>query len=244
MANTHFQFKQFIVHQDKSAMKVTTDSCLFGAWAGERVRSQESRVGRVVDIGAGTGLLSLMFAQKHPEVIIDAIEIDNESFRQASENIAVSPWADRIKPVHADAREYHFLHKYDIIISNPPFYDRELKGDDTRKNIARHDEGLLLPELLKIIKSKLEPEGSFYLLLPYKRNEETKQLLTEHELDVQQITLVRQTTKHDYFRIMLSGTLKTKELTETIIDEIAIKDQTDKYTAAFTHLLKDYYLHL
>jgi tRNA1Val (adenine37-N6)-methyltransferase len=250
MSNSYFQFKQFTIQQDRCAMKVTTDGCLFGAWATRKVGSLESGVvsqisetRTVLDVGTGTGLLALMLAQEG-EFSIDAVEVDKDAFQQASENVAASPWADRIKVFHADIREFEFPNQYDIIISNPPFYEKELKGDDAKKNIAHHNEGLLLPELLAIIKKNLKPGGSFFLLLPYKRNEEIRKMFTENDLAIQQLTFVRQSTKHDFFRIMLEGKLKTDEVAETIIDEISIKDEQDQYTPAFVNLLKDYYLHL
>jgi tRNA1Val (adenine37-N6)-methyltransferase len=248
MANSYFQFKQFTIHQDRCAMKVTTDACLFGAWAAERVGSRESGVGTVLDIGTGSGLLALMVAQES-DFSIDAIEMDQDAFEQASENVAASPWGDRIKTFHADARDpiaigFEFPNKYDVIISNPPFYENELKGDNVKKNIAHHNEGLLLPELLGIIKTNLKPEGIFFLLLPFKRNEEIKKLIIESNLSIGQLTFVRQSTKHDFFRMMISGKIKTDEKVETLIDEISIKDGTNQYTPAFINLLKDYYLHL
>jgi len=240
MSNTYFQFKQFTVHQDKTAMKVTTDACLFGAWV---AGSQQPGASSLLDIGTGTGLLALMLAQENNSSI-NAIEIDKDAFEQASANVATSPWKERIQVIHGDAKAFAFPGKYDAIISNPPFYEKELKGDDTKKNTAHHDEGLLLPELLKIIKDLLEPNGHFYLLLPYKRNEEVRKLLVEQELVLEQITFVKQTVNHDYFRMMIAGKLNTAELTETLIDEIAIKDEKGDYTPAFKALLKDYYLHL
>ena len=243
MANSYFQFKQFTIHQDRCAMKVTTDSCLFGAWVAERIRNEKSIIDNCLDIGTGTGLLALMLAQGN-KFSIDAVEIDKEAFEQSSKNIAASHWTDRIKILHGDAREYVFPYKYDVIISNPPFYEKELKSDDTKKNIARHNEGLLLPELIEVIKKNLKPDGSFYLLLPFKRNEEIRKILTEYQLAVQQITFVRQTVNHDYFRMMIAGKLKPTETVETIIDEISIHNNMEQYPRAFLTLLKDYYLHL
>ena len=253
MSNSYFQFKQFVIRQDRCAMKVTTDGCLFGAWVAEKVGSRESGVGSILEVGTGTGLLSLIIAQQCCGDIT-TVEIDTESFEQASENITASPWADMIKIFHADARApiaigVEFPNQYDIIISNPPFYEKELKGDDTKKNIAHHNEGLLLPELLSIIKNNLKPGGTFYLLLPFKRNEEIRKLLTESELAIRQLTFVRQSTKHAFFRIMLEGKLKTNETIETMIDEISIKNVSpagtgDQYTPEFINMLKDYYLHL
>ncbi len=243
MANSWFQFKQFIVHQDKCAMKVTTDGCLFGAYVSQGVKSLETVSGKILDIGAGTGLLTLMIAQEN-EVVIDAIEIDKEAFEQAAKNVAASPWAYRIKVINADAEKFGFPTQYDVIISNPPFYENELKSNDAKKNIAHHNEGLLLPELLQVIKKKLKPDGTFYLLLPYKRNDEIKKLFNENKLSIRQLVLVRQSVNHDYFRIILAGRLKAAEQTETMIEEISIKDDADRYTPAFIDLLKEYYLHL
>jgi tRNA1Val (adenine37-N6)-methyltransferase len=261
MANSYFQFKKFIIYQDRCAMKVTTDGCLFGAWVAERVVSRQSlvmspsaaigmptamRVSLVpmmLDIGAGTGLLSLMIAQKN-NLTIDAIESDKDAFEQACENIKASPWSDRINLVHEDAKVVEFRYPYDIIISNPPFYENELKGGNIKKNLAHHNEGLLLHELLTIIKKNLKPDGVFFLLLPFKRNAEIIKLLTEQEFIIQQMVFVRQSVNHDYFRMMLAAKIKTGEAVETKIDEISIKNGTDQYSADFIKLLKDYYLHL
>ncbi len=243
MANSHFQFKQFTIHQDKCAMKVTTDSCLFGAWAANRARSLESETNNCLDIGTGTGLLSLMLAQQ-TNFTIDALEIDANAAEQATENVATSPWRNRIKIHHIDATEFLNKNQYQLIISNPPFYENELKGTDITKNIAHHDSGLSLPQLLRIIKNNLTADGVFFLLLPYKRDEEMRKLFTEHELHIQQITFVKQSVDHGYFRMMLTGRLQATSLSETLIDEIAIKDEDGNYTQAFTELLKDYYLHL
>lgn len=245
MANSYFQFKQFTINQDKCAMKVTTDGCLFGAFCSREsgVLSQGAANRKVLDIGTGTGLLALMLAQQN-NVSIDAIEIDKDAFEQASGNIAASPWVDRIKVIHTDAKGFTSQNKYDVIISNPPFYEKELKGDDAKKNLAHHNEGLLFPELLSIIKKNLEPDGTFYLLLPYKRNDEVKQLLTANDFAIQQMTFVSQSVNHDYFRIILAGKFKTAKSVETLIDEIAIRDKQDNYSPVFISLLRDYYLHL
>lgn len=225
-------------------MKVTTDACLFGAWVAEKIRIQASEVRSLLDIGTGTGLLSLMLTQKNPELKIDAIEMDEEAAQQANENILSSLWQDTVNVINADARSYSYVHKYDIVISNPPFYEKELKGDDKRKNIAHHNEGLLLHELLAVIKNNLKVNGRFFLLLPYKRNPEIKDLLRQHEFDISEMIFVRQSEKHDFFRIMLTGKLNPNENTETVFDEISIWNEKQQYTPGFVSLLKDYYLYL
>ncbi len=229
-------------------MKVTTDACLFGAWATSEVKSQTpiaigTKVKNVLDIGAGTALLSLMFAQKNPACIIDGIEIDKETYEQANENVFSSPFATQITLINGDAKIFPFRKKYDIIISNPPFYENELRSTDQKKNIAHHQSALLFAELLSIVKSNLATNGRFYLLLPYKRNDEIKALFKK-DLSILKIIFVRQSTKHDYFRIMLCGKLEGENDTETMIDEISIWNDEQQYTNEFKELLKDYYLGL
>src|SRR6185369_1848613 len=121
MSNSYFQFKQFTIHQDRCAMKVTTDACLFGAWVAEKVKSQKSKIKNLLDIGTGTGLLSLMYSQKNSNCTIDAIEINEEAYEQAKENVAASPFAEQVHVMKGDVRTFLLDKKYDLIISNPPF---------------------------------------------------------------------------------------------------------------------------
>ncbi len=243
MSNTYFQFKQFVVHQDRCAMKITTDSCLFGAWVAREDKSEKIVTKNVLDIGTGTGLLSLMYAQKNSLATIDAIEIDEDAYSQAKENIATSPFAERIHIVNDDIKKITFSKKYDCILSNPPFYEKEIRSDNEKKNIARHHSGLMLEELLTIIKTNLFPTGIFYLLVPFKRNTEIKKILLKQDLSVSKIVFVKQSTNHDYFRIMIAGKLK-EDPSETLIEEISIWDDRQQYKGEFKELLKDYYLHL
>ena len=175
-------------------MKVTTDSCLFGAWTAEEVRNQNVEVRTIFDIGTGTGLLPLMISQKS-NATVDTIEIDKEAYEQAIENIKASPSANRINIIHGDANEFLNPAQYDIIISNPPFYENELKSGNTKKNKAHHDEGLQLDGLLNIIQRNLKPGGKFYLLLPYKRNDEIENAFAKNMLVLSHKTLVRQSTQ-------------------------------------------------
>lgn len=243
MANSFFKFKQFTIHQDRCAMKVTTDACLFGAWVANEIGSLKADAGSLLDIGTGTGVLTLMIAQKSG-MFIETIEIDKEAFMQASENITSSPYKKRIMAHHADIKGFHTEKKYDIIISNPPFYENELKSDSSKKNIAHHSQDLSLPELFIAIKNCLAREGLFFLLLPFKRHDEIKKRMAEHDIAVSQMVFVRQSVQHDYFRIMLSGTVDNSGISATQISEMAIWDESKQYTPEFTALLKDYYLYL
>lgn len=242
MSNNYFQFKRFTIHQDRCAMKVTTDACLFGAWVAEEDKNKRAPAKTVLDIGTGTGLLSLMYAQKESLARIDAIEIDEDASSQAKENIAASFFRERINVFGDDVKKFTFSKKYNVVISNPPFYEKEIRSDDDKKNIAHHQAGLVFEDLLNIIKKNLLPSGRFYLLLPFKRNDEIKKILLKQDLFVSKIVFVKQSTKHDYFRMMISGTL-TKSA-ETLIEEVSIVDDQQQYTKEFEELLKDYYLYL
>src|SRR5436190_6763809 len=244
MPNSYFQFKQFTIHQDHCAMKVTTDACLFGAWGVNEVKIEKSKLKSVLDIGTGTGLLSLMLAQKNPEIKIDAIEIGKDAAEQARLNVASSPWKEQINIIQADVKKFSFEKGFDIITSNPPFYENEIRSATDSKNVAHHSENLTLNELLEIIKNNLSKTGSFFLLLPYKRSEEIKKLLKDHDLNISKILFVRQSVNHDYFRIMLKGKLNDQENMKTEFNEMSIWDDSRQYTTEFKQLLKDYYLHL
>ncbi len=239
-----FQFKQFTIQQDRSAMKVTTDGCLFGSWAAKMTRDHSgSNEKKILDIGTGTGLLSLLMAQHLPLAMIDAIEIESGAFQQSKENFSASPWGDRLNALLGDARNYRFTGRYDVIISNPPFYEREWSSDDPGRKLAHHESGLLLGELLQVIRENISAEGTFYLLLPYKRKDEIRKLLTNAGLSISSLMFVKQTPKHDYFRILLEGKPGTAE-EEILFDEMTIKDENDQYSCEFVSLLKDYYLYL
>ena len=133
-------------------MKVTTDGCLFGAWIAENMKKESLLYNHCLDIGTGTGLLTLMLAQEN-EIAIDAIEIDKDAFEQAVENVTASPWSGRIQVVHADVREFESENQYDVIISNPPFYERELKSDDAKKILLIIMKDYCFPNCCQLLKS-------------------------------------------------------------------------------------------
>ncbi len=241
MPNLYFQFKKFIVYQDKCAMKVCTDSCLFGAWASDVLYKRKTAVRSILDIGAGTGLLSLLVAQKLCKASIDAIEAEEMSARQANENFSGSPWKDRLHIYNCRIQDFIPDKEYECIISNPPFYENDLLSQNHEKNQAHHNTGLTLQKLLQSIKRMLSNDGIFFVLLPFRRTKEFQKIAAESGFFSNEQVLVKQTEKHPPFRslTMFSGKNILFEPTEIII-----KNNRDQYTSSFTHLLKDYYLHL
>lgn len=242
MANTWFRFRQFTIEQDRCAMKVTTDACLFGAWAAEQLKQEKFLSGQCLDIGTGTGLLSLMLAQAIP-LQVDAIEKDPEAAVQAAANVEAGPWSSRIRVIQADVTRFSFAKKYDVIISNPPFYERELKSGDPKKNQAHHDAGLTWASLLPLLRTLLAPGGRFFLLAPFKRYPEIVQQIRAHELHIRRACMIRQTPQHAYFRVFITGSNEPPQ-SPAVQDEISITGTDQPYSDPFIRLLKDYYLHL
>src|ERR1700720_4654166 len=156
MSNSYFQFKQFVIQQDQCAMKVCTDACILGAWFAEKTPSYSL----VLDIGSGTGLLMLMLAQKHKGEI-QGIELDLAAYKQLKENMAQSKWKDELKVFPGDVRSFSFTHKFDFIITNPPFFEGDLAAASGAANLARHSKELTLAELLAVIDTNLESSGTF-----------------------------------------------------------------------------------
>lgn len=221
-------------------MKVCTDACLFGAWVVNRL---PLTVHRLLDIGTGTGLLSLMYAQKNSNAMIDAIEIDKAAANQARENFDNSSWKERLN-VYKDSIQNFATStnkKYDVVICNPPFYENDLKSENKQRNIALHNDALTLEELVLIVDLLLEDDGSFFVLLPYHRIKYFETLLLKNKLAVKEKVFIKQTPKHTYFRIMF---WVDRNATDCNQSEIIIMNDGNRYSNQFINLLKDYYLHL
>ena len=219
-------------------MKVCTDACLFGAYIANEL--QLPAVNNILDIGSGTGLLSLQLAQK-TGAAIDAVEIDIAAFEQAKENVAGSLWKEKISLYNADITKFDAGKKYDHIISNPPFFEDDLRSADKKKNFAKHDSSLTLGELLNVIDQLLSEHGSFSVLLPFHRSNYFEGAAAQLNFHLAKKLLVKQTTKHNYFRSIL---IFSRSETATKTGAITIKNEAGNYSAVFIDLLKDYYLYL
>ena len=237
MPNPFFEFKQFTIYQDQCAMKVCTDACILGAWFAQKIPD----VGTVLDIGSGTGLQMLMLAQKS-EAEIHGIEIDLPAFRQLQQNIQASKWKQRLKVFPGDARTYHFPCKYDFIISNPPFYENDLRAESDSHNVARHSKALIFSDLVSIVVNNLLPHGNFGVLLPFHRVEEFIACCEAGSLFLVEKLMVKQTPKHDYFRAVLRfSRFRQRFIPEA---ELVIQRENGLYSREFTELLRPYYLNM
>ena len=235
MPNDYFQFKQFLVRQDRCAMKVCTDSCLLGAYAAV------SQAHTLLDIGAGTGLLSLMAAQRSAAAIT-AVEVDARAAAQARENMAASPWAQRLQVVNQSLQDFEKENEqlFEVILCNPPFYKASHKSADEARNVAMHSHELSFEEILRFCHRFLHPAGTLYLLLPPAESRQFARLAAGHQLYVHEILGVYTKTGGRHIRSILAfGHQPAGTVLESHLE---IRQADNSYSDAFRHLLRDYYL--
>ena len=231
-----FSFKQFTVQQDKCAMKIGTDGVLLGAWC-----PIDNNPFSILDIGAGTGILSLMLAQRCNAEQIDSLEIDEEAYEQCVENFENSPWCDRLFCFHAGLDEFveEPEDEYDLIISNPPFYSENYKSDNTQRDLARFQDALPFEDLVEAADLLLSENGIFAVIIPYKEEEKFIDLCAEVELYPVKVTRVKGTPTSEIKRSLLA--FKRYELSILNADELVIETARHKYTNDYINLTKEFY---
>ena len=231
-----FEFKQFSIQQDRCAMKIGTDGVLLGAWV-----SLEKNPQSILDIGAGTGILSLQLAQRCQAETLEAIEIDEDAFEQCFGNFENSPWGDRLFCFHASAQEYaaEMEEEYDLIISNPPFYSDEYKSGDNKRNTARFTDTLPFRDLAIFAYQFLSEKGIFALILPRKEEENFIALALEVGLFPKRICRVKGNPTSEVKRSLMEFIFEKSEIIE---EELTIEISRHVYTEAYKNLVKDFYL--
>jgi tRNA1Val (adenine37-N6)-methyltransferase len=237
MNDSSFHFKQFTIDQDRCAMKVGTDGVLLGAW----VKVNEAK--SILDIGTGTGLIALMLAQKS-DAIIDAIDIDKDAFEQAKKNVANSKWHSRIHIFHSSLQEFSnsSKDKYDLIVSNPPFFSDAYKAGTEARNIARHtDETLSFDDLISGVKKLLTSGGKFCVILPFKEGNDFIEKSQANDLPIQKLTRVKTKSDKQEKRLMIEFGFQKSNPVE---DDIIIQEEDLTFTKEYIELTKDYYIGL
>jgi tRNA1Val (adenine37-N6)-methyltransferase len=234
MSNQYFQFKQFTVWHDKCAMKVGTDGVLLGAWI------NPGNATRILDIGAGTGVIALMLAQK-TNAIIDAIDIDKDAVQQAQDNIKRTPWKNRISVIETSFQEFAKTsnYKYDLIVTNPPYFENSLKSNNIPRNIARHNDSLPFEELLQGVSRLLDNNGKFSVILPYVDAQIFIVDAALCHLYCNVKTMVKPSDKKKVSRILLEFSSERKKIIET---SISILNSENEYSKEYKNLTKDFYL--
>lgn len=232
-----FQFKQFSVEQDRCAMKIGTDGVLLGAWT-----PIPENIFSVLDIGAGTGIIALMLAQRTNAEQIDALEIDEEAYEQAVENFENSPWGDRLFCFHAGLDEFmeEPEDEYDLIISNPPFYTEDYKTENEQRDLARFADAMPFEDLVEAADLLLSENGIFSVIIPYKEEEKFIALAKDFELFPIKITHVKGTPTTEIKRSLLAFSRNIPE--NFPVDELIIETSRHIYTEEYIALTKDFYL--
>jgi tRNA1Val (adenine37-N6)-methyltransferase len=222
------------VEQDRCAMKVCTDACLLGAWAGME------NAKRLLDIGTGTGLLSLMMAQRHPHAQIDAVELDEQAAEQARENFRRSPWGERMQVHLGRIQDYTPNTPYELIVCNPPFYPNHLTGPDARRTQAMHSLSLQLEELAEALARLLAEQGLAFILLPPLQADWFLSLAQQRGLWLRERLNMRHRPKSAIQRSYLC--LQKEPVAEPRLSELAVRDPDEGYSSAYSALLQAYYV--
>lgn len=236
MSNDYFAFKKMRIEQGNCAMKVSTDACIQGAWT-----PIETSWAKGLDIGTGTGLLSLMLAQRSDRLHIDALEIDASAAQQAATNVHNSAFAQQINIHHIDARKWETNKLYDLIICNPPFFSNSLKGANNQRNTARHNDECSFMDLVELIEKNLDNNGQASILLPCTELRRWEEAQKQSTLKIHQNLWIKPFAHSKSNRLIqiLGQSIREIENKELIIYESA-----KQYTAAFTNLMHPFYLHL
>lgn len=236
MPNSFFRFQQFVVYQDRCAMKVGTDSVLLGAWAkGGR---------RILDVGAGTGVIALMMAQRFPQAEVMAVDIDGEACAQAVENVVASPFSGRVDvrcvAVQQLAADEAMQARFDAIVSNPPFFDNALKAKGESRLIARHTDTLPFAQLFAAVRRLLAPGGVFSAIIPFDYRSKFESEASLAGFFTSGVCALRTTPSKAVRRYLLSFQVERPE--EVMMEEQILEIHHGVRSEWYASLTQDFYL--
>ena len=234
MSNNYFKFKKFTIEQDGCAMKVGTDGCLLGAWF------DTDNCRRILDIGTGTGLISIMAAQRCPDAYITGIEIDPTATERAKENAQKSPWSERIEITNCDINIFKAAEQFDCIVSNPPYFSNSLKCDDEQRSLARHNDALTPASFFEQAARLLTKEGKISIIIPCEVSDEWELQATFKGFSAQRITYVRTTPRKAAKRVLIE--FRRGACTNPQTFELILESAPGEYSPQAKELLRDFYL--
>ena len=228
---TIFKFKEFTIIQEKSAMKVGTDGVLLGSWVSSKTFDN------IIDIGCGTGLITLMLAQRNTKSNIIGIDIDKIASQEAQLNISNSNWNERIDVIHTSLQKFNTKIEFDLIVSNPPFFTEN--KSQQRRDIARHTNNLSFEELIQNTANLLSEQGIFSTIIPKDSEDTFCKIAALNKLYCNRICYIKGNEKSEVKRVMLEFSFfKSKIITE----HLTIEKSRHQYTDEYTQLCKDFYL--
>lgn len=236
MSGSTFVFKQFKINQDRCGMKVGTDAVLLGSW------TDTDEAETILDIGTGTGIIALMLAQRS-NALIDAIDVEESACSQAVENVEASPWSKRIKIQHIALQAFAIAHKnkYDLIVSNPPYFIDSSKAEGIERSISRHTDLLPFDELASGVVKLLKPAGKFCVILPVKEGNIFRAIMEKQGLHLTRLLRIKGSEdKPTIKRLLMQFEFVKKPLSESTIS--IEKKKRHHYTEHYKILTQDYYL--
>lgn len=227
-------------------MKVGTDAILLGAWAFGDVSVDSTRnVKSILDVGTGSGIVALMMAQRFPKAVVQALEIDEAAAQQAAENFRSSPWPNRLRVDQANFNQWietHSLRRFELIVSNPPYFENSLRPPQAERRAARHADLLTVSQLMTGAAERLEPHGSLCVIFPASGRQTCIDRAAAAGLLLQEECRVRPTPQHDVHRVLLRFGLHAE--TDPAVRELAIEHQRHQYTEDYAALAGDFLLKL
>lgn len=234
-----FQFKEFTIHQDKTAMKVGTDAVLLGAWC-----TVDNFPDSILDIGSGTGIIALMLAQRIDAMTIDAVEVQENAYEQTVENFEISDWGDRLYCYNATFQEFaneiaEEEETYDLIVSNPPFYTDKFETTDDSRNKARFTSSLSFGELISGVSKILSENGVFSVIIPFKEEENFINLANEKGFFLNRICHIKGNPSSEIKRSLMEFSFHQSEIKK---EHLVIEIERHQYTDKYINLTKDFYI--
>lgn len=230
-----FRFKQFNIRQDNTAMKIGTDGTLLGAW----VNIEGAK--KILDIGTGTGVIALMTAQRNKEAYITAIELNEDAIIDATFNIQESPWSDRVKLKSTSLQEFNSEEKYDVIVSNPPFFENSLRSKSSNRNNARHTDSLHYKDILSFAQNHLTENGVVAMILPVENAELCMLESANYNLNLKRKTWIKPVPHKPAHRIVFE--LTNEKNIEPLENELIVETgKRHDYSKDYIALTKAFYI--